>query len=206
TMFQAINIYADSMIPTVDNKAYILDILKKLEAYYYKAHHHPLTHLPNKELFADRLMQSIRKSQRNKFSFLLLYIDIDNFKRINDSFGHTIGDKVLIEIGNRLNSSTRKVDTVAHLHGDEFAIILENIKHTHDAKILIEKFLNIIRLPIHVDGHTIESSISIGVSQYPLDSSNPHTLFKYADLAMYQSKIKGNNTFTYYNKTFKINT
>ncbi|CAA6821886.1 MAG: diguanylate cyclase/phosphodiesterase (GGDEF & EAL domains) with PAS/PAC sensor(s) [uncultured Sulfurovum sp.] len=205
TMFQTIITYADNMAPIVNNKAYILNILKEREAYYYKAHHHPLTHLPNRELFVDRLMQSIHNSQRNKFGFSLLYIDIDNFKNVNDSFGHTIGDKVLIEIGSRLNNATRKIDTVAHLHGDEFAIIMEKIKHTYDTQILVEKILNVIQLPIHIDSHTIHSSISVGISQYPHDSSDPHTLFKYADLAMYESKIKGNNTFTYYNKTSNIN-
>lgn len=206
TMFQTIISYECNMIPVANNRAYILDILKERETYYYKAHHHPLTHLPNRELFIDRLIQSIHNSQRNKLGFSLLFIDIDNFKKVNDAFGHTIGDKVLIEIGNRLNNATRKIDTVAHFHGDEFAIIMKNVKHVQDTQILIEKILNIVQLPINVDGHTIQSSVSIGISQYPLDSSDPHTLFKYADLAMYQSKIKGNNTFTYYNKISKINT
>ncbi len=165
---------------------------------YYQAHHDHLTGLPNRILFNDRLEQGIQKASRKQTKLALLYIDLDDFKEINDSLGHDVGDKVLQAIAEEFKTCIRKIDTLARLGGDEFMIILEDLKKEEDASLLAQKILNISKEPIKVGKHTLHVSASIGISLYPSDTTNILDLLQYADIAMYKAKTKGRNNFQFY--------
>ncbi|MDA7816708.1 sensor domain-containing diguanylate cyclase [Sulfurimonas sp.] len=164
----------------------------------YKANHDVLTMLPNRALFTDRLQQSISISHRNKKSFALMFIDLDNFKPINDNLGHLVGDKVLQEVSARLKSVIREEDTLARLAGDEFVILMQNIKLESDASLLARNVINVLSDDISIDSNNVQVSASVGISIYPSDSVEPDELLKYADVAMYRAKENGRNNFKFY--------
>ena len=182
----------------VDIKEKTRKIEKQKEILHDQAYHDGLTGLPNRTLFYDRLRRGIKHSKRNNNNMALFFIDLDNFKEINDSLGHNIGDKVLIEITRRLRSKIREEDTLARLGGDEFTIIMENLDNIHDASILAQKIQHICREPIEIDEHTFYITCSIGISFYPQDSEDVDNLLKYADTAMYKAKDEGKNNIQYY--------
>ncbi len=165
---------------------------------HYQAHHDHLTGLPNRVLFNDRLEQGMQKASRQQTELALLFIDLDNFKEINDSLGHDIGDKVLQAVVEQFKTCIRKADTLARLGGDEFTIILEDLNNEENASFLAQKILEISKEPIHIDRHTLYISVSIGISLYPSDTTNIPTLLQYADIAMYKAKAKGRNNFQFY--------
>jgi len=164
----------------------------------HQAHHDPLTGLPNRLLFNDRLEQSIEKAKRNETKVALLFVDLDHFKEINDSLGHDIGDEILIAVTKRLDELIRKEDTFARLGGDEFTVILEDLINGQDASRLAQKILEVLALPFTIKEHLLYISSSIGISLYPTDGYITHDLLKYADAAMYKAKDKGRNNFQYY--------
>lgn len=174
-------------------------LLKQKSMLKYQAHHDALTSLPNRTLFQDRLEQSIKKAKRNKSKVGLLFIDLDNFKEINDSLGHDVGDKILKIVTKRLNTSKRSSDTLARLGGDEFMITVEELHHTQDLSSIANKVLQSLSQPMDVDDHTLYVTSSIGISIYPDDDVLPLNLLKYADSAMYKAKAEGRNNFQYYN-------
>ena len=162
------------------------------------AHHDALTALPNRVLFTDRLEQGITKAKRNQTGLALFFIDLDKFKHINDSLGHSVGDSVLKIVARRLKGIIRKEDTLARLSGDEFTIIMEELTHPEDASFMGEKILNTLTEAIEIDEHMLYISGSIGISLYPQDSSAAQSLLKYADTAMYKAKEEGRNNFQFY--------
>ena len=164
----------------------------------HQANHDTLTNLPNRTLFKDRLSQTIISSKRNKNNFAVLFIDLDQFKKINDSLGHHIGDEVLIEASQRLASSLREEDTLARLGGDEFTIILKNIKSIQDVSSIADKIVHNMQEVMHINGHNLFISSSIGISLYPQDSTQDTNLLKFADTAMYKAKDEGRNNFQFY--------
>jgi len=164
----------------------------------YKANHDVLTMLPNRALFNDRLSQAIKSAHRHKSLFAVMFIDLDEFKPINDSFGHMVGDKVLQEVSSRLKSIIREEDTLARLGGDEFVILMQNIKASEDVSILAEKIIDKLSIVMYIDEHKIQISASIGISLYPQNSIDPEELLKYADSAMYKAKDAGKNNFQFY--------
>lgn len=157
-----------------------------------------LTGLPNRSLFLDRLSHAIAYSRRNKTLFALLFIDLDNFKNINDTLGHSIGDKMLINISKRLKSCVRDVDTVARLGGDEFTVILENINTTNEVGVCANKILNRLSESMEIDGSLLKTTPSIGIGMYPAHGSDREILLKNADLAMYSAKEKGKNNYQFF--------
>ncbi|MDF1878248.1 EAL domain-containing protein [Sulfurimonas sp. SAG-AH-194-C20] len=163
-----------------------------------QAHYDTLTDLPNRTLFKDRLSQTIISSKRNNEKFALFFIDLDQFKQINDSLGHHIGDKVLIEAARRLQSTIREEDTLARLGGDEFTIILKNLQDVSSISIVANKIINVMKEPININNHNLYVTASIGVSIYPDDATTQDNLIKYSDVAMYKAKDAGRNTFRYY--------
>jgi len=165
---------------------------------HHQAHHDALTGLPNRILFNDRLEQGIERSKRNKSGLALFFIDLDHFKEINDSLGHTIGDEVLKSVTHRLSKIIRKEDTLARLGGDEFTVIIEGLEQSEDASLLAEKIIDVLVEPIIVDENTLYVSSSIGISLYPEDGENAQDLLKYADAAMYKAKEEGRNNFQFY--------
>lgn len=164
----------------------------------HQANHDALTNLPNRMLFQDRLEQTIHSSTRNDEKFALFFLDLDQFKKINDSLGHHIGDYVLIEAASRLQQTLRKQDTLARLGGDEFTIILKNIRGAQNASNIAQKINKIMKEPIIVKGHTLFISSSIGISMFPQDASSSENLIKFADSAMYKAKDEGRDNFQFY--------
>lgn len=173
-------------------------LVAQKERLHYQAHHDPLTGLPNRVLFTDRLEQGIKKAKRHQEGLALFFIDLDKFKHINDSLGHAIGDRVLKAIAKRLESIIRKEDTLARLSGDEFTIIMEELRQPEDATILADKILKTLAEAIFIDTHTLYVSGSIGISFYPQDSDDARSLLKYADTAMYKAKEEGRNNYQFY--------
>jgi len=164
----------------------------------YQAHHDMLTHLPNRTLFQDRLSQVIISSKRNREKFALLFIDLDQFKKINDSLGHHIGDEVLKEAAKRLKKAIREEDTLARLGGDEFTIILKSIRDRESAAYVAKKIIKSIKEPIIVGMHRLHISSSIGIALYPEHATIQDNLIKYADVAMYKAKDEGRDNYQFY--------
>ncbi len=178
---------------------------KTEEKILYQSHFDSLTDLPNRFLSLDRLMQLIINAQRKNKYVCVLFIDLDNFKTVNDSLGHDIGDKLLIEAASRLSNNIRNDDTVGRFGGDEFIILLSDLNSTTDALIIIEKLLNLFKLPFDIDNRKLILTTSIGISIYPDDGDNPEELLRKSNSAMHHSKDKGKNTYSFFTDAMNIN-
>jgi len=177
---------------------YAKEIMAQKDILDYRTHHDSLTGLANRVLFNDRLHQAVQTAKRHKNSFALLYIDLDRFKQINDSLGHVIGDEVLMMISKRVRTVMRNEDTISRLGGDEFAVIAQDLVKGENASTLAQKIISSISEVIHIEGHTLYLTSSIGISIYPQDGNEPDTLLKNADAAMFRAKEEGRNNFQYY--------
>ena len=173
-------------------------LLEQARLLDFQANHDSLTSLPNRVLFQDRLTQTIATAQRNNEKFALFFIDLDQFKKINDSLGHHIGDNVLVEVAQRLQSSIREADTLARLGGDEFTVIVKNIKNPKDTVTVAQKIITLLKEPIATENHTLYTSTSIGISIFPDDTTNKEDLIKFADAAMYKAKEEGRDNYQFY--------
>ncbi len=162
------------------------------------ANHDTLTSLPNRVLFIRKLVQAIENAERNKRLAVVMFVDLDQFKKINDTLGHSIGDKVLKDAAKRLESCVRNCDTVARWGGDEFTLLFENIAHVDDIQVISQKILEVMSKPFMLEGQECYCSASIGISVCPDDSEDSDILLKFADLAMYRAKEKGRNNYQYY--------
>lgn len=177
---------------------------KKMEkSLHYLAHHDALTGLPNRILFNDRLQQAIALSSRNFSLLAVLFLDLDNFKEINDNLGHDIGDLLLKEVANRLEETIREIDTVARFGGDEFVFILPDIKSIEYADKVIKRIHSAFSKPFKIKEHSISITPSMGAAFYPIDSDNMETLLKKADTAQYRVKEEGKNNFKFYSATMQ---
>jgi len=161
----------------------------------FQAYHDPLTGLPNRSLFSDRLSLALARARRHGEPIAVLYADLDHLKRVNDTLGHTVGDLLLKEAAVRFRSMVREVDTVARFGGDEFVILLGRVKDGTVAARVAEKLVARMNEPMHVGGHTLRVTTSVGVSSWPADGDDAETLLKNADNALYQSKEQGRNTY-----------
>ena len=162
------------------------------------AEHDILTDLPNRLLLTDRLNQAIASANRYGKELAVLFLDLDGFKKINDSFGHVIADKLLRSVATRLVKCVRSSDTVSRYGGDEFVIVLSEIHHAEDAHVATMKILKALAKPHEIDKHTLFVTGSIGVSTHPLNGSDAERLIKNADTAMYQSKQKGRDNYRFF--------
>jgi diguanylate cyclase (GGDEF)-like protein len=156
-----------------------------------------LTGLPNRMLFNDRVEQAINTAKRNHTSLSILFLDLDHFKDINDTLGHHIGDKVLIEVGKRLKSSVQDDDTVSRMGGDEFMLMLTE-STAHDATFIALKLLTIIAESYHIEQSELIVTPSIGIAIYPEDGEDFMTLYRHADTAMYRAKQEGRNNYRFF--------
>lgn len=159
------------------------------------AHYDALTNLPNRMLLADRLSQSLSKSKRQNKLVFVLYIDLDGFKNINDTHGHDIGDKLLIEVSKRINNALRDSDTLSRFGGDEFVAVLADLENFEDCKLILRRILSSASKEINIDNLIMKVSASIGVTTYPNDSSDVDLLIRHADQAMYIAKQEGKNRY-----------
>ena len=155
---------------------------------HYMAYHDLLTHLPNRVLLSDRLHQAISISDRTNTLLTICYLDLDEFKPINDRFGHETGDELLVQFARRLELELRDSDTLARLGGDEFILMLTGLNSIYQAEEIIQRVLSSIELPFNIQNHRLFVSGSIGATIYPHDKSDPDTLIRHADQAMYKAK------------------
>ncbi len=176
------------------------------ESIKFQANYDPLTHLPNRTLFRDRLANAIKQCQRNEKKLALMLLDLNKFKWINDTYGHHVGDCLLQETTKKLLSAIRSSDTVARLGGDEFCIIVPELEKITDAELIARKIFNSFEKPIVIDHQEIFISGSIGIAIFPDDGSNLVTLQKNADSAMYIAKNHDDNSFYYYTQALQQET
>jgi diguanylate cyclase (GGDEF)-like protein/PAS domain S-box-containing protein len=160
------------------------------------AEHDPLTHLPNRALFDDRLQTAIARAERDSQHLALLYLDLDHFKSINDTLGHAVGDQLLLEVAQRLSRSVRASDTVARMGGDEFVVLLMAIKDPDHAVIVAEKILDALQKPFNLDSRQLCVTASLGIAVYPDHGTQSQQLIREADHAMYRAKKCGGNLHT----------
>jgi len=171
------------------------------EIFHYHAHHDALTDLPNRFLFDDRLRQAIKQAQRSNMKIAILFLDLDHFKRVNDSMGHKVGDELLVEVARRLKSKIRQTDTLARLGGDEFAIVLDHVLNIDVVVNITRDLLQVMDAPIELSDQSFFVTLSVGVVICPDDGKEPEELLKHADTAMYQAKEDGRNTYQFYTQT-----
>jgi diguanylate cyclase (GGDEF)-like protein/PAS domain S-box-containing protein len=165
------------------------------------AHHDPLTGLANRALLVDRLGHAIQKARRQKTSLAVMFLDLDHFKQINDSFGHATGDQVLKEVAARLSSAVRASDTVARLGGDEFVMVVGELENPERAGAIAAKLLKSISAPMQIEGREFLVTPSLGVAMYPQDGDSLTALMANADTAMYHAKKLGRNTWQFYSQS-----
>lgn len=177
------------------------DITERQEAaalIRYMANHDTLTQLPNRNYFRRRLPQAISLAKRYKRRLCLLFVDLDRFKPINDTYGHGIGDKVLVEVAERLRSTLRASDSVCRLGGDEFVILLESTEKAEGASHVAQKAIDLLNQPFEVNNHICYIGASVGISVFPDDCTDAESMLKHADIAMYQAKKNGRNCWCFY--------
>lgn len=176
----------------------ITDRIEVQERLRYMAHHDELTQLPNRSMMMDHLGKAIARAKRDGSRVAVLFIDLDHFKMINDTLGHDVGDRALKEVARLLRISLRASDTVVRFGGDEFVILLEDIRQQDEVTCLVRKVLATLSEPIHMQGEELFMSSSIGVTLYPDDGDDVNTLLKHADIAMYRAKDSGRNRYEFY--------
>jgi diguanylate cyclase (GGDEF)-like protein/PAS domain S-box-containing protein len=164
------------------------------------AQHDSLTDLPNRMLFNDRLTQAISLALREGKQLAVMFVDLDHFKKINDSLGHAVGDKLLQSVAARLVTCVRRTDTVSRLGGDEFVVLLSQMEHEEDAAFGARKILRALSAPHIIDGKSLDANASIGVSTYPNDGPDAESLMNKADTAMYEAKQTGRNNFRFFRR------
>jgi diguanylate cyclase (GGDEF)-like protein/PAS domain S-box-containing protein len=172
---------------------------KQAEDYMqYLATHDGLTRLPNRVMFSELLNMAIESARRNKRTFAVLFIDLDNFKTVNDTLGHGAGDQLLRATAARLKATLRASDVVARLGGDEFVVLLQELPHSQASGEVARKILSAIVKPVELAGRESRVTASIGISTYPADAQDEQSLMKRADTAMYSAKEEGRNNFQFY--------
>ena len=170
----------------------------------FQAFHDALTGLPNRLLLQDRFEQAKAHAGRANGKVMLLFLDMDNFKSINDTLGHEVGDGFLQHIARRLSACMRETDTVSRLGGDEFLILLPDLNQADDAAPILEKVMEQMQMPFYVDGHEIATSVSMGVTIFPEDGTSFESLLKKADMAMYKAKGDGRNTYRFFDEAMDV--
>jgi diguanylate cyclase (GGDEF)-like protein len=159
---------------------------------HHAAFHDALTGLPNRTLLSDRLSLALARAKRNRdYQFAVLFLDLDRFKMVNDSLGHTLGDQLLVELGRRLELCMRKADTVARLGGDEFGMLLDGIKDPYDAIHVAERIQEEMVHPFELNGHEFLTTTSIGIAFSQTGYEGPEDILRDADIAMYRAKSNG---------------
>ncbi|MFQ3663009.1 MAG: EAL domain-containing protein [Chloroflexaceae bacterium] len=170
----------------------------RLHQLAFQAHHDPLTGLPNRALFEDRLRQALEVARRSRHKVAVLFIDLDRFKQINDTLGHSVGDVLLVQLARRLEGCVRASDTLARRGGDEFMLVLPEITETSQVSHVADRLHEMLRMPFLVNGQELFLSASIGASIFPDDGEDADALQRNADVAMYRAKATLRNSFQFF--------
>jgi diguanylate cyclase (GGDEF)-like protein len=184
------------------------DITKQKDTENHMRHvamHDAMTGLPNRALYEDRAQVALEHAKRDQQQFAIALIDVDHFKRVNDTLGHYMGDILLKHLAVILTKNIRPSDTVGRLGGDEFALVLPNVSHPDGSTVVLDKIFKALEETIMVEGHELHISISVGISAYPDDGTDLATLLRHADEAMYDAKAAGRNNFQIYNNPKTLN-
>ncbi len=187
-----------TMLDITDRKKTEERLLEKENHVKFLANYDPLTRLPNRNLFADRLQHTLAKARQSGKKVALLLLDLDRFKTINDSLGHDLGDNILFQVAERLKAQATEADTLARLGGDEFAMILEDAQESNNVLLAGQKILERLSEILVIEGHRLYLAASIGISIFPNDGDTPETLIKCAEVAMYRAKDQGRNNYQFY--------
>lgn len=167
---------------------------------HHLAYHDPLTDLPNRSMLTERIQHAIENASRSKRILGVMFLDVDRFKNINDTLGHDVGDKLLVELAARIQNQLRTSDTIARLGGDEFAILIEWAENANDLSNVAKKLIESFRKPFNIDGNELFTTASIGISIYPDNGKDSTTLLKNADVAMYRAKEQGRDCYHFYSE------
>lgn len=166
----------------------------------YLAQFDPLTGIPNRQFFNDQITRATARARRDGRKVGLLYLDLDNFKIVNDTLGHDSGDRLLQEVADRIRRSVRTGDVIARLGGDEFAVLMEGLATPREVEAVANGLLEVVSQPYHVNDRQLAITTSIGITMYPNDNSDTQMLLKNADIAMYQAKESGRNNFQFFHE------
>ncbi len=188
-------------IQTIRTRAAQEEAEKKVE---FLAYHDPLTGLPNRLLLLDRFDQAVALSSREQSKLAVFFLDLDNFKHINDSLGHAVGDQLLVKTVERIKTCIRETDTISRQGGDEFIILLPDLHELSQLDLIAQAIIDIFDEPISINQQLLNISFSIGISLYPDDSRDVDVLLKHADTALYQSKDAGKNTYRFFSEQMNI--
>lgn len=194
--------YTDDDVDTVQHLlSLLIDMVERKRAearIEHLAYHDALTHLPNRVLLTDRIQQAMAQAGRDQRWLAVCYLDLDAFKAINDTWGHGYGDQVLVEVAQRLKTSVRAGDTVARLGGDEFVLLLGNLANVEECEMTLDRVVTVLRVPFAIAGQPLSLTTSLGVTLYPDDASDPDTLLRHTDQAMYAAKQAGGNRYHWF--------
>lgn len=184
----------------------IRDISERIEAQQrlqYLAHHDALTSLPNRHYFLEHIEHALAKAKRRDQLVAIMFLDLDRFKVINDTLGHSVGDQLLQEIAHRLKNCIRAGDVIARISGDEFTLLLDDLSDEKDISVIAKKIIHELSLPFAASGHELFTSASIGISIYPTDGKTSSGMMRHADIAMYRAKSEGGNQYRFYSTEMK---
>ncbi|EJL20149.1 bifunctional diguanylate cyclase/phosphodiesterase [Brevibacillus sp. BC25] len=181
----------------------VTDRKQSEETIHHLAYHDALTDLPNRRMYVQQLSKEMMQAKRFQSNLAVLFLDLDRFKDVNDSFGHDVGDMLLIEASKRLQACLKPGDVVARLGGDEFTIMQNQLQDRNEATALAEHIMNQLQRPFELDGHVFNVSCSIGIAMYPQDGDNPEDLLKRADTALYTVKSRGKNGYDFFDPTME---
>lgn len=192
------NLLVRSMTYAIERQRLLVEMEKARQLERYLAYHDGLTHLPNRQLFYDRLEQAAVHAKRSDTLVGVLFLDLDDFKRMNETHGHSTGDALLQAVAERLKSGLRESDTIARIGGDEFTVLLSNITKVEDAVKVAQKLIEEFTEPFRIGDKKFFVTVSVGISFYPFDGTETETLIKMADIAMYRVKGQGKNNYQLY--------
>jgi diguanylate cyclase (GGDEF)-like protein len=195
---QEISVSVNHLASAVQERETSLERARKEEEYL--SNHDSLTGLNNRRYFAQRLESALALAQRQRSQFAILFLDLDQFKLVNDTLGHGVGDALLVQVGERLKIGASSSDTLARIGGDEFNVLLENVSDAVGVEVSVSKYLNLFREPFRCGDHQISTTASIGVVLYPKDGEDSMLLLRNADLAVYKAKENGRNRYSYYSE------